>query len=64
MPKPLLGDHQKRICLESGWHYRSLWQDMEIGPYAFRVLDLNHPAVEAAILDEMDAGINVYYDRR
>jgi len=57
-------DMGRRMRSESLWHSASLWQDMKVGPYAFHLLDLDHPDVEAAILDEIDAGVDVYYDRR
>lgn len=54
----------RRIRPESLLHSASLWQDMKVGPYAFHLLDLDHPDVEGAILDEIDSGIDVYYDCR
>ena len=57
-------DMGRRMRSESLCHSASLWQDMKVGPYAFDLLDLDHPDVEAAILDEIDAGMDVYYDRR
>lgn len=54
----------RRMRPESLLRSGSLWQDMKVGPYAFQVLVLDHPDVEAAIMGEIDAGIDVYYDRR
>ena len=57
-------DVGRRRRSESLLHSASLWQDMKVGPYAFHLLDLDHPDVAAAILDEIDSCIDVYYDRR
>ncbi len=43
---------------------RSPWLTRTVGTESFELLDLKHPDVEARILGEMDAGIDVYYDRR
>ncbi len=43
---------------------KSPWLTRTVGDETFELLDLKHPEVEARILSEMDAGIDVYYDRR
>jgi predicted nicotinamide N-methyase len=43
---------------------KSLWQTTSIGDEAYTLLNLDHPSVERRILDEMEQGIEVYYDRR
>jgi predicted nicotinamide N-methyase len=42
----------------------SLWITTRIHPYQFHLLNLDHPQIETTILHEIDAGIDVYYDRR
>jgi predicted nicotinamide N-methyase len=41
-----------------------LWQAVHIRDEAYRLLNLDHPSVERRILEEMERGIEVYYDRR
>lgn len=41
-----------------------MWMESKLGPHKYHLLNLDHPRVEAAILDEMEAGVDVYYDRR
>jgi predicted nicotinamide N-methyase len=43
---------------------KSPWLTRTVGTETFELLNLKHPDVEARILDEMDTGIDVYYDRR
>lgn len=43
---------------------KSSWITRVVGNETFELLDLRHPEIEARILSEMDAGIDVYYDRR
>ena len=40
------------------------WISRRIGSNTFQLLNLDHPEVEAAILSEMESGVDVYYDRR
>lgn len=40
------------------------WLPRTLGEERFEILDLRDPAIERRILGEMDAGIDVYYDRR
>jgi predicted nicotinamide N-methyase len=35
-----------------------------MGPYTLFVLNLDHPEIEAAIIKEIESGVDVYYDRR
>ncbi|MGZ0657506.1 methyltransferase domain-containing protein [Coraliomargarita sp. W4R53] len=41
-----------------------LWQDTRIGQEHFTLMNLEHPKVEARVRSDMEAGIEVYYDRR
>jgi len=43
---------------------KSRWITRVVGNESFELLDLGHSDVEARIVCEMDAGIDVYYDRR
>lgn len=40
-----------------------LFRDLDLDGETFRQLDLDHPEVEARILNEMSSGVKVYYDR-
>jgi len=40
------------------------WTSYSVGNEDYELLNLDHPAVEARILDEMKNGVKVYYDRR
>src|SRR5690606_17098303 len=48
----------------SGSSLQNRWISRSIGTEIYDLLDLDHPEVEKRILDEMSAGISVYYDRR
>ena len=41
-----------------------LWQDTRMGEEYFTLMNLDHPRVEARVRSDMEAGIEVYYDRR
>ena len=41
-----------------------LWIPAEIAGQNFQALSLDHPAIEARILAEIESGVDVYYDRR
>ena len=41
-----------------------LWHTVTIATHSFQVLNLDHPRITARIIDDMDAGVEVYYDRR
>lgn len=41
-----------------------LWRTVTIATRRFQVLNLDHPRITARIIDDMDAGVDVYYDRR
>ena len=41
-----------------------MWQEVKIGSRRFDLLDLNHARVATEIIAEIDAGVEVYYDRR
>ena len=40
------------------------WHPTLIGTETFALLNLDHPSVEARVIAEMEAGVDVYYDRR
>lgn len=40
------------------------WISHTVGSEVYELLDLDHPAVERRILNEMSGGVPVYYDRR
>ena len=40
-----------------------LFRDLDLDGSTFRQLNLDHPRVEARILEEMSSGVKVYYDR-
>ncbi|MGJ8724842.1 MAG: hypothetical protein ACSHYB_09825 [Roseibacillus sp.] len=40
------------------------WTKEKVGGEEFRLLNLDHSSVEKRVLAEMEAGIDVYYDRR
>lgn len=40
------------------------WKPKKLGEESFEILDLRDPEIERRILGEMDAGVDVYYDRR
>jgi predicted nicotinamide N-methyase len=42
-----------------GW-----WQTIDLAGHCFQALNLDHPEVEARVMRDMHAGIDVYYDRR
>ena len=42
----------------------SLWIPFKIAHLDFQILNLDHPDIERLILDEIEAGVDVYYDRR
>jgi hypothetical protein len=42
----------------------SLWCPVDLTGYHFQALNLDHPCVIARIMDDLDAGTAVYYDRR
>ena len=41
-----------------------LWRTVSIATQSFQLLNLEHPQIIARIIDDIDAGVNVYYDRR
>jgi predicted nicotinamide N-methyase len=41
-----------------------LWRNITIANQHFQMLNLDHPRITARIIDDMDAGVEVYYDRR
>ena len=41
-----------------------LWISTRLGNYSFRLLNMDHPDIEAAVLSEIESGVDVYYDRR
>jgi len=41
-----------------------LWEDVIIGDDSYALMNLDHPQVEARVRLDMDAGVDVYYDRR
>lgn len=41
-----------------------LWEDTCIGQEHYTLMNLEHPHVEARVRSDMDAGVDVYYDRR
>lgn len=43
---------------------KPLWIPVEMGGETYDTLNLDHPDVVAAVLSEINAGIEVYYDRR
>jgi predicted nicotinamide N-methyase len=43
---------------------RHCWHTIDIAGHSFRVLNLEHPEIAARIMQDMDAGIAVYYDQR
>jgi predicted nicotinamide N-methyase len=42
----------------------SLWRTVTVAAHHFRLLNLDHPRITARIMDDIDAGVEVYYDRR
>ena len=40
------------------------WKALEVADIQLELLNLDHPDVEALIIDEMGEGMDVYYDRR
>lgn len=40
------------------------WQKEKVGGEEFELLNLEHPTVEKQVIAEMEAGVDVYYDRR
>jgi len=42
----------------------SLWEIARISPFEFHLLNLDHPIINKIILNEIDSGIDVYYDQR
>ncbi len=42
----------------------NLWSGVTIAERHFQILNLDHPRIAARVLDDIDAGIAVYYDRR
>lgn len=42
----------------------SLWCPVDLAGFHFQALNLDHPCVIARVMDDLDAGIAVYYDRR
>lgn len=43
---------------------KSIWVETDINNITFSLLDLDHPEIEDAVISEIDAGVDVYYDRR
>lgn len=43
---------------------KNRWLPLSLAGEDFEILDLRDPAIERRILAEMDAGVDVYYDRR
>jgi len=41
-----------------------LWRTVTIASQRFQLLNLDHPRITARIIDDIDAGVDVYYDRR
>jgi predicted nicotinamide N-methyase len=41
-----------------------LWQPLDIADRHFQLLNLDHPHVAAHVMDDINTGIKVYYDRR
>jgi len=41
-----------------------LWIATRLGNHSFRLLNMDHPDIEAAVLSEIESGVDVYYDRR
>jgi SAM-dependent methyltransferase len=42
----------------------ALWQPLNIAGRHFQVLNLDHPHVAAQVMDDLDTGMQVYYDQR
>lgn len=40
------------------------YHEIEIGEVVYRLLDLDQKAVERRVIEDMEAGVDVYYDRR
>jgi predicted nicotinamide N-methyase len=40
------------------------WHTIDLAGHGFQALNLDHPEVAARVMRDMDAGIDVYYDRR
>ncbi len=43
---------------------RSIWKTHTFNKHSFKLLDMDHPQVEKDILQEIDSGVDVYYDNR
>ena len=43
---------------------KSLWLTKRIYPFTLKILNLDHPDIETIVLDEIDSGVDVYYDTR
>jgi len=41
-----------------------LWHNIAIGNESYSLMNLDHPYAEKIVIEEIDAGIDVYYDRR
>lgn len=42
----------------------SLWNSVRIAGHGFELLNLDHPEVARRVLDDIEAGVTVYYDQR
>ena len=40
------------------------WMSKQVGGEEFQLLNLEHSSVDARVMEEMEAGVDVYYDRR
>ncbi len=42
----------------------SLWTREQLGSHSYELLNLEHPEIDQLVMKDMDAGTEVYYDRR
>ncbi|MDB4434184.1 class I SAM-dependent methyltransferase [Akkermansiaceae bacterium] len=43
---------------------KNLWKEERVGQDNYQLMNLSHPEVDRRVIAEMEAGIDVYYDRR
>ncbi|MDA8991996.1 class I SAM-dependent methyltransferase, partial [Akkermansiaceae bacterium] len=43
---------------------KNLWKEEQVGKDNYQLMNLSHPEVDLRVIAEMEAGVDVYYDRR
>ncbi len=43
---------------------KNLWKEELVGKDSYQLMNLSHPEVDRRVIAEMEAGVDVYYDRR